>query len=135
LRVLPACSHAVRTDEFKSTEDEYEGMELPKNFRDNRLTSTLLAVGLSVFALRSLRGGKRLRGVLAGLGAVAFGYRASTQSGDVVERIEEEIEIGSESEDVRQRCAVCGDPIVAGQLRRPNENDETVHEACLESPA
>jgi hypothetical protein len=111
-------------------------MQLPKKLRDNdRLTSTLLAVGLSVFALLSLRRGKRLRGVLAGLGAVALGYRASTESGGVVEQFAEELDTGSTTEDDQQRCAVCGDPIVAGQLRTPNENGETVHEACLESPA
>ena len=112
-------------------------MDLSKNFRDNdRLTYTLLAAGLSVFALLSLRKGKRLRGVLAGLGAVALGYRASTESGDVVEYFEEELDSGSATEDEpQQHCAICGDPIVAGQLRTPDENDETVHEACLESPA
>lgn len=111
-------------------------MELSKKLRDNdRLTQKLLAVGLSVFALLSLRNGKRLRGVLAGLGAVAVGYRASTESGDVVDQFAEELDTGSTTDDDQLRCATCGEPIVAGQTRGPNENDETVHESCLESTA
>lgn len=111
-------------------------MELSKELRENdRLTHTLLAVGLSLFALLSLRKGKRLRGVLAGLGAVALVYNTTTESVDVVEHVSEELETESTTEDKGQRCAACGDPIVPGQPRRPNENDETVHEACLETPA
>ena len=111
-------------------------MELSNKLRDNdRFTRTLLAVGLSVFALWSLRRGKRLRGVLAGLSAVALGYGAATESSDVVEHLAEELDIGSTTEDEQLRCAICGDPIVVGQPRRPNENEETVHEACLEAPA
>jgi hypothetical protein len=111
-------------------------MELSKQLRENdRLTRALLAVGLSVVALLSLRRGDRLRGALAGLGAVALGYSASTESDDVVEQFGEELDIGSTTEDDRLRCAICGDPIVVGQPRTPNENDETVHEACLEAPA
>lgn len=124
------------TGEFKGTEHEDEGMELSKKLRDDdRLTHTLLAVGLSVFALLSLRSGKRLRGVLAGVGAVTLWYDASTESGDVVEHLAEELDTESTTEDKRLRCAICGDPIVVGQRRGPNENDETVHEACLESAA
>jgi len=111
-------------------------MELPKTLRDNdRLVRTLAAVGLSVFALRSLRKGKRLRGALAGLGAVALGYGASTDSSDAVEHFAEELDTGSTTEDEQLRCAICGDPIVTGQSRKPNENGETVHEACLKAPA
>lgn len=111
-------------------------MELSKKLRDtDRLTLTRLAVGLSVFALLSLRRGKRLRGLLAGLGAVALGYSAWTGSGDAMERFGEEFDTGATTEDDPERCAVCGDPIVAGQSRAPNENDETAHGACLESPA
>lgn len=111
-------------------------MELSKKLRDDdRFTRTLLAVGLSVFALWSLRKGERLRGVLAGLGAVALRYGASTESSDVVEHFAEELDTASTTEDEQLRCAICGDPIVAGQPRTPNDNDETVHEACLEAPA
>ena len=112
-------------------------MDIAKTLRDNddRLTSTLPAVGLSVFALLSLRRGKRLRGALAALGALALGYRAWTDSGDAPERPTADRDTDSAPEDAQQHCAACGDPIVAGQSRTPNENDETVHEACLESPA
>lgn len=111
-------------------------MELSQNPDDrDRLTRALLAVGLAAFALWSLRKKRRLRGVLAGLGALALGYSASTESGDVVERLEEVVETESASESPRLRCATCGDPIVAGQLRTPNEDGETVHEACLEASA
>jgi hypothetical protein len=111
-------------------------MELPKIRRDtDRLTRSLLAVGLLVLALLSLRKGKRLRGVLAGLGAVALGYSVSSESGEVGERFAEALDTESTTESEQRRCAICGDPIVAGQSRTPNENAETVHEACLESPA
>lgn len=95
----------------------------------------LLAVGLSVFGLWSLRRGKRLRGALAGLGAVALGYTAATRSSGVVEHRRESIDIGSATDDDQLRCAICGDPIVAGQSRRPNEDEKTVHQACLDAPA
>ena len=119
-------------------------MDLTQNLGDrNRLTRTLLAVGLAVFALWSLRKGKRLRGALAGLGAVALGYGASTESDGTMEHLAEipdtdptsEAEQQPTSEAEQLRCAICGEPIVPGQPRTPNENDETVHEACLEAPA
>jgi len=138
VRAFPPPLRERPTDEFKSTENEFVGMDIAKTLRDDdddRLTSTLPAVGLSVFALLSLRRGKRLRGILAGLGALALGYRASTDSGDVLERSGAEHDVDPAPKDVQQHCAACGDPIVAGQRRQPNENDETVHEACLESPA
>ena len=31
------------------------------------------------------------------------------------------------------RCGACGEDITVGQGRRPNEDHETVHEACLEA--
>ena len=137
VRAFPSPLRERPTDEFKSTENELRGMDITKTLRDDddRLTSILPAVGLSVFALLSLRRGKRLRGILAGLGALALGYRASTDSGDILERSEAGHDVGSAPKDVQQHCAACGDPIVAGQRRRPNANDETVHEACLEAPA
>jgi len=111
-------------------------MALTQNFVDrDRLTRTLLAVGLAVFALLSLRKGKRLRGVLAGLGAVALGYTTTTDSGGVMQSLGEGLETEPTSETGQLICSNCGDPIVPGQRRRPNENDETVHEACLEAPA
>lgn len=110
-------------------------MELTQDLADRDWpTRILLAVGLGIFALWSFRRGKRLRGVLTGLGAIALGYSASTGS-DVGERLSEELDTQSTSETGRLRCAICDEPIVAGQARTPNEDDETVHEACLQAPA
>ncbi|WP_255198497.1 DUF2892 domain-containing protein [Halorarius litoreus] len=95
----------------------------------------VLATGLAVVALQSLRRGRRVRGVLAGLGAVALGYTAVTESTDVMEHLAEDLDGEAASETVRLRCASCGDPIVPGQSRRPNENNEIVHEACLTASA
>ena len=114
-------------------------MELPAALRGRgRLVRTALAAALGVLTLRSLRKGKRLRGVLAGLGAVALGYTASSEPGEEMDRIVEDLDIGSTSESTDEaelRCAICGEPIVVGQARTPNEDGETVHEACLEAPA
>jgi len=110
-------------------------MELTRNRGDgDRITRVLLAAGLAVFALRALRRGKRLLAVLAGLGAVAVGYGVRTGFGDASGRTAAP-DTEPEIEEVRLRCAICDEPIVAGQSRTPNENDETVHEACLEAPA
>lgn len=107
-------------------------MQLTQNLRNRRsLIRIVLAVGLAVVALRSFRRGKRVRGELAGLGAAALGYSAVTESNDVMEHLDTE----AASETIQLRCAICGDPIVPGQTRRPNENDETVHEACLKASA
>lgn len=97
----------------------------------DRLTRKLVAVGLAVFALWSLRKGKRPRGVLAGVGAVALGYSASTEPGGVKEQLSESLSTEPTSEANKLYCAICEEPIVTGQGRKPNENDETVHEACL----
>lgn len=111
-------------------------MELPQNLRNRQwLIRIVLAAGLAVVALQSLRRGKRVRGALAGLGAVALGYSAVTESTDVIEHLAEEIDIEAASETTQMRCAICGDPIVPGQSRGPNENDETVHDACLKASA
>ena len=94
-----------------------------------RFVRTLLAVGLAGVALRSLRKGRRLNGLLAGGGAAVLAYTARARSGELTETIG----IGPTDEDGELRCAVCGKPIVPGQTRGPNENGETVHEACRES--
>lgn len=94
-----------------------------------RLVRTLLAVGLTGVAIRSLRRGRRLNGLLAGAGAAVLGYTATSQS----EELAETVGIGTTNEDVGLRCAACGEPIVPGQARGPNENGETVHDACRES--
>jgi len=111
-------------------------MELTQNLRNrHRLTRTALAAGLTVVALWSLRRDKRLQGVLAGLGAVAFGYSAATGSEDMMGHLAVGPDTEPASEATQLRCAICGDSIVAGQSRRPNENGETAHEACLEASA
>ena len=55
-------------------------MDLPENVggRD-RLARAVLTVVLTIAAIRSLRNGKRLRGLLAGIGALAFGFNATTK--------------------------------------------------------
>jgi hypothetical protein len=111
-------------------------MDLKQNLGDrDRFARVLLAVGLAVFALRSFRTGKRLRGVLAGVGAVALGYSTAAGSGDAMDHLPESPGTEPTSEARQLRCANCGEPIVPGQARRPNENHETVHEACLEASA
>ncbi|WP_256298121.1 DUF2892 domain-containing protein [Haloarchaeobius salinus] len=111
-------------------------MELTENLDDrDGLARKLFAAGLAVFALWSLRKGKRPRGVLAGIGAVALGYSASTGSGDVKENFSESLGTEPTSETEKLRCAICEEPIVTGQARTPNENNETVHENCLEASA
>jgi hypothetical protein len=44
----------------------------------DRLVRAALAVLLAIVALRSLRGGNRTVGLLAGLGAVGLGFNATT---------------------------------------------------------
>jgi len=112
---------------------------------NGRIARLVLAAGLGAAALWSLRTGKRLRGALAGAGAVALGYSATSDADGVTEPLAEEFEIDAtgESDDAETdetdsdqlRCAACGEPIVAGQVRAPNEDGETVHESCLEATA
>jgi hypothetical protein len=107
-------------------------MELRKNVGDrNRLGRTALTIALTVVAIGSFRKGKRVSGVLAGVGALALGYNATTESGELTESLG----IDATDEDAELRCAACDEPIRPGQRRRPNENDETAHEACIESAA
>ncbi|SFF86993.1 hypothetical protein SAMN04488063_0594 [Halopelagius inordinatus] len=123
-------------------------MDLRKAVRDReRLARTLLAFGLSVVAIRSLRNGKRLSGLLAGGGALAAGYAAVTPSGELedLDELTETLDVGTTDEDAddedssgrettedagKLRCAACGEPISTGQTRGPNENDEIVHLDC-----
>lgn len=102
-------------------------MELTKNVGDrNRLARTILTIALMLVAINSLRKGKRLSGVLAGAGAVALGYNATTEPGEPTENLG----IDTTSEDAALYCAACGEPIHPGQRRSPNENDEIVHDSC-----
>ncbi|MEF8785091.1 MAG: DUF2892 domain-containing protein [Haloarculaceae archaeon] len=119
-----------------------------------RLARIVLAVALAVVAIRSFRNGKRATGVLAGLGAGALGYSATAEEHELTEEINietprEDDSAGESSEsdstertgsvdssdtsdeDGRLRCAACGDPIVLGQRRGPNADNEIVHRTCM----
>jgi len=143
-------------------------MDLPENVggRD-RLARALLAVVLTIAAIRSLRNGKRLRALLAGIGALVFGFNATTKycgvndelnidtTGDGVTvefedttdetavetehaataetTVSSDAEIETAATAGRGRtlvCGACGEPIVPGQNRGPNEHDEIVHDDC-----
>jgi len=105
-----------------------------------KLASVLLAGVLAVVSVWSLRSGKRARGVLAGVGALAVGYAATSDSPERAEVPDfDESDSGERAassdadatdEGAQLRCAACGDPIRVGQSRGPNENDEIVHDAC-----
>lgn len=104
-------------------------MELSNNGSvRNRVARAALAVVLAVVAVSSLRKGKRLSGALAGVGALAVGYGATAGPGELPEAIS----IEATSDDDELRCAICGQPIRPGQRRGPNEEGETVHDACME---
>lgn len=113
-------------------------MALLKKIKQNEnLVRIGSAVALGVIALRSFVKGKRLRGLAAAGGAVAVGSTASTLEPTPLE-IERESEstteegvTGSTIEEGAMQCQICDDPIVPGQSRRPNENDDIAHEACL----
>ena len=137
-------------------------MDLPENVggRD-RLARAVLTVVLTIAAIRSLRNGKRLRGLLAGIGALAFGFNTTTKYcglndelnidttgdevavdfGEMADDAADEIDDSAVDEaddptgdgtndDHFLTCAACGEPIVPGESRGPNENDETVHDRC-----
>ena len=91
-----------------------------------RIVRAILVGILTVVAVNSIRKGNRLNGVLAGVGALALGYSATTGSGELTETL-------GISEDAPLRCAICGQPILTGQRRGPNANDEIVHDACMVS--
>lgn len=95
------------------------------------LARFLLAVGLMVVAIRSLRKQKRGVAAVAGVGAIVVGYTAKAGSGESVSdpaAAKRRIEATNERGGVR--CAVCGEPIVPGEGRGPNEDNEIVHDAC-----
>lgn len=132
-------------------------MDVPENVggRD-RLARAALAVVLTIAAIRSLRNGKRLRGLLAGVGALVFGFNASTKYCGVNDALDIDTSVGVADEESADddsaaastddettesatesapssaslTCAACGDPIVVGESRSPNEDGETVHDAC-----
>lgn len=120
-------------------------MDLRETIEDREpLVRVLLAAGLAAVAISSLRKGRRLNGLLAGGGALALGYTATTESGELeeltetvgvdtedgLEEVTEAVGIGADDEGSKLRCAVCGEPITAGQPRGPNEDDEIAHRSC-----
>jgi hypothetical protein len=123
----------------------------------DRLVRAVLAVVLSIVAVRWLKGGKKVRGLLAGIGAVGFGFNATTgycgvnDTLDIDTTTDEGTDFDSETDTTTDRtapatstaaadtepttnrrmtCAACGDPIEVGQPRGPNDEDEIVHERC-----
>jgi len=121
----------------------------------DRLVRALLAAVFSVLALRWLKAGKRDRGLLASLGALVFGFNATTgycpgnETLGVDTTADDTVDSGLEFDssdtepepttsessttttDAYVTCAICGEPIVAGQSRGPNEQGETVHDDCV----
>lgn len=112
-------------------------MELRKTVSNRkRLARRLSTAVLAAVAVRSLRKGKRVTGVLAGAGAVALGLKARSDSGEPGEELDIDASAGDSDaadESSQLHCAACGEPIVPGQSRGPNENDEIVHDACAEA--
>lgn len=115
-------------------------MELEENATGrDRLARMLAAAGLTVAAAALLRRGRRITGVLAGAAALAFGYKAATESAGSIDPL------GSDTSDTGAgsagsgghtggiHCAICGEPIVPGQARGPDENDDIVHVECREA--
>jgi len=119
----------------------------------DRLSRALLAAVLSVLAVRWLKAGKRGRGVLAGIGALGFGFNATTgycgvnDALDVDTTAGEGVSIGFEDEETTEAgeraassettdagaqltCALCGEPIVPGQSRGPDDQGQIVHDDC-----
>ena len=127
-------------------------MELSEDVPENvggrdRLARALLAVVLTVAAIRALKNGKRVRGLLAGIGALVFGFNATTKycgANDALDidttsdGVSVDIEgLGGDTADTSDddaaaglTCASCGEPIVPGQRRGPNDDDEIVHDDC-----
>lgn len=103
-------------------------MDRPEHGTDrSRIARIALTALLALLAVRAVLQGKRVRGVLAALGAVALGYTLVDSSDLTV------VDVERRADESDLRCAVCGDPIVPGERRTPNEDGETVHETCLDS--
>lgn len=111
-------------------------MALTNYYEDHEgLVRTGLTVILAIVAISSFRKGNRLRGLLAGLGAIGVGYQMQTDTEDLGEALDisSPAETDSATPDAREDgfiCEACGEPIVLGQGRGPNENDEIVHDSC-----
>jgi hypothetical protein len=131
----------------------------------DRLARFGLAAVLSIVSVKWLRSGKRLRGLLAGIGALGFGFNATTgycgcndalgidttggegdtpgpnipdQSGSDGQSDTAVVSEGTDADqskaetatDHKLSCAACGEAIVPGQSRGPNDDDEIVHDDC-----
>jgi hypothetical protein len=105
-------------------------MELEENASGrDRLVRMLAAAGLTVVATDLLRKGRRVTGALAAVGAVALGYQVATATSGA-----ESVPGATKQPASGQiHCAICGEPIVPGQPRGPDENDNTVHIECREA--
>jgi hypothetical protein len=95
---------------------------------------------LAVVAIVSFRKENRLVAVLTGVGAAVLGYTAvvgSSSSDDEAETDATDTETDTTdttaSDPADMRCEICGEPIVVGQSRRPNSDNEIVHESCLDT--
>lgn len=112
-------------------------MELEENASGrDRLARMLAAAGLTVAAAALLRRGKRITGALAGVAALALGYQVTTGADAPTSTLTP----GAAGSDTTPAtggisCAICGEPIVPGEARGPDENDEIVHVACREASA
>jgi len=120
----------------------------------DRLVRFLLAAVLSTAAVRWLRSGKRVRGLLAGVGALGLGFNATTGYCGANDALDidttEDVDIslddaetdtdasvttgGSadthDQESADLHCDVCGEAIVPGQRRGPTEDGEIAHADC-----
>jgi len=115
----------------------------------DRLVRALLTVVLTVTAIRWLRSGKRGRGLLAAVGALGFGFNATTGYCGMNEKLGIDTSSSESTPDLDAvgdtggqdapqetstgkglQCAVCGEAIVPGESRGPNEDGEIVHDAC-----
>jgi hypothetical protein len=118
----------------------------------NRIVQIALAGIVGLAAVRAFRRGNRVGGVLGAFGALALGYTAlsDTEREASAVAVDDEgtrVSTASATEDetttenettgggAKLRCAACGEPIVPGQRRGPDEHDRTVHEACLQAAA
>ena len=115
----------------------------------DRLGRLLLTVVLSIVSVRWLRRGKRLRGLLAGVGALGLGFNATTGYCGVNDALDidttagaDEVTIDFDASETAEEdgqaeedghylaCASCEEPIVPGQSRGPNSQGEIVHDDC-----
>ena len=119
----------------------------------DRLGRLLLTVVLSIVSVRWLRRGKRVRGLLAGVGALGLGFNATTGYCGVNDALDidttadtDEVTIdfeangdtatasdrdATDTDDHHLSCAFCSEPIVPGQSRGPNSQGDIVHDDCL----